>query len=227
LTTSAYDGKSLLITGPEALSFAEITARIGAAIGEVTNLSTSLRRGGSPTVFTDQWLGGGNGSPRGTVACDSRRASCSGEQQCPAHSWPGTDCVRPVADRERGGIPMIQPATRRIRLLLWNSSDSRAAGKLFRLKPLPRKETIIKVRSRFHLREPPFLESLRIADIPGTTRLIESRAFGDAYLAMQLKNCFVSVPARGFVVEVAISESETIRPRPSACVIKAAALEKC
>jgi uncharacterized protein YbjT (DUF2867 family) len=33
LTTRAYDGDSLAITGPEALSFAEITARIGAAIG--------------------------------------------------------------------------------------------------------------------------------------------------------------------------------------------------
>jgi uncharacterized protein YbjT (DUF2867 family) len=33
LTTRAYDGESLPITGPEALSFAEITARIGAAIG--------------------------------------------------------------------------------------------------------------------------------------------------------------------------------------------------
>ena len=33
LTTSGYDGESLPITGPEALSFAEVTARIGAAIG--------------------------------------------------------------------------------------------------------------------------------------------------------------------------------------------------
>ena len=33
LTTRAYDGESLSITGPEALSFAEVTARIGAAIG--------------------------------------------------------------------------------------------------------------------------------------------------------------------------------------------------
>jgi nucleoside-diphosphate-sugar epimerase len=33
LTTRAYDGESLPITGPEALSFPEVTARIGAAIG--------------------------------------------------------------------------------------------------------------------------------------------------------------------------------------------------
>ena len=33
LTSCAYDGESLPITGPEALSFAEVTARIGAAIG--------------------------------------------------------------------------------------------------------------------------------------------------------------------------------------------------
>jgi uncharacterized protein YbjT (DUF2867 family) len=33
LTTGAYDGESLTITGPEALSFAKITARMGAAIG--------------------------------------------------------------------------------------------------------------------------------------------------------------------------------------------------
>jgi uncharacterized protein YbjT (DUF2867 family) len=33
LTTRAYHGRSLPITGPEALSFAEVTARIGAAIG--------------------------------------------------------------------------------------------------------------------------------------------------------------------------------------------------
>jgi len=34
LTTRAYHGQSLPITGPEALSFAEVTARIGAAIGK-------------------------------------------------------------------------------------------------------------------------------------------------------------------------------------------------
>ena len=34
LMTSDYDGKSLTITGPEALSFAEVTNRIGAAIGK-------------------------------------------------------------------------------------------------------------------------------------------------------------------------------------------------
>jgi uncharacterized protein YbjT (DUF2867 family) len=34
LTDRAYDGESLPITGPEALSFAEVTARIGAAIGK-------------------------------------------------------------------------------------------------------------------------------------------------------------------------------------------------
>lgn len=34
LTTREYDGESLSITGPEALSFAEVTARIGAAIGK-------------------------------------------------------------------------------------------------------------------------------------------------------------------------------------------------
>jgi uncharacterized protein YbjT (DUF2867 family) len=33
LTSCAYDGESLAITGPEALCFAEVTARIGAAIG--------------------------------------------------------------------------------------------------------------------------------------------------------------------------------------------------
>jgi uncharacterized protein YbjT (DUF2867 family) len=33
LTTRAYDRESLPITGPEALSFAEVTAKIGAAIG--------------------------------------------------------------------------------------------------------------------------------------------------------------------------------------------------
>jgi len=33
LTTRAYHGESLPITGPEALSFAEVTARIGAALG--------------------------------------------------------------------------------------------------------------------------------------------------------------------------------------------------
>ena len=32
-TTRVYDGESLPITGPEALSFPEVTARIGAAIG--------------------------------------------------------------------------------------------------------------------------------------------------------------------------------------------------
>jgi len=34
LTTRDYDGQSLPITGPDALSFAEVTARIGAAIGK-------------------------------------------------------------------------------------------------------------------------------------------------------------------------------------------------
>jgi len=34
LTSRTYDGESLPITGPEALSFAEVTARIGAAIGK-------------------------------------------------------------------------------------------------------------------------------------------------------------------------------------------------
>lgn len=34
LTNRAYDGESLPITGPEALSFAEVTAKIGAAIGK-------------------------------------------------------------------------------------------------------------------------------------------------------------------------------------------------
>src|SRR5260370_16615977 len=33
LTTRAYEGESLPITGPEALSFAEATAKIGSAIG--------------------------------------------------------------------------------------------------------------------------------------------------------------------------------------------------
>jgi uncharacterized protein YbjT (DUF2867 family) len=33
-TTRAYDNQSLPITGPEALSFAEVTARIGAVIGK-------------------------------------------------------------------------------------------------------------------------------------------------------------------------------------------------
>lgn len=33
LTTAAYDGQSLTITGPEALTFAEIAARIGSSIG--------------------------------------------------------------------------------------------------------------------------------------------------------------------------------------------------
>ncbi len=34
LTSRAYDGESLPITGPEALSFAEVTSKIGAAIGK-------------------------------------------------------------------------------------------------------------------------------------------------------------------------------------------------
>lgn len=34
LTNRAYDGESLPITGPEALSFAEVTAKIGSAIGK-------------------------------------------------------------------------------------------------------------------------------------------------------------------------------------------------
>ena len=34
LTSGAYDGKSLPITGPEALSYAEMTAKIGAVIGK-------------------------------------------------------------------------------------------------------------------------------------------------------------------------------------------------
>src|SRR5262249_17945205 len=34
LSSRTYDGESLPITGPEALSFAEITARIGTAIGK-------------------------------------------------------------------------------------------------------------------------------------------------------------------------------------------------
>jgi uncharacterized protein YbjT (DUF2867 family) len=34
LTTREYDGKSLPITGPEALSYAEMAAKIGAAIGK-------------------------------------------------------------------------------------------------------------------------------------------------------------------------------------------------
>jgi len=34
LTTRAYDGKSLAITGPEALTFAEVTSKIAAAIGK-------------------------------------------------------------------------------------------------------------------------------------------------------------------------------------------------
>ena len=34
LTTREYDGESLSITGPEAMSFAEVTARIGAAVGK-------------------------------------------------------------------------------------------------------------------------------------------------------------------------------------------------
>lgn len=34
LTSRTYDGESLPITGPEALSFAEVTAKIGAAIGK-------------------------------------------------------------------------------------------------------------------------------------------------------------------------------------------------
>jgi uncharacterized protein YbjT (DUF2867 family) len=34
LTTREYDGESLPITGPEALSFAEVTAKIGSAIGK-------------------------------------------------------------------------------------------------------------------------------------------------------------------------------------------------
>ena len=34
LTNRAYDGESLPITGPEALCFAEVTAKIGAAIGK-------------------------------------------------------------------------------------------------------------------------------------------------------------------------------------------------
>lgn len=34
LTTREYDGRSLPITGPEALTFAEVTARIGSAIGK-------------------------------------------------------------------------------------------------------------------------------------------------------------------------------------------------
>jgi len=34
LTTQEYEGESLSITGPEALTFAEVTARIGAAIGK-------------------------------------------------------------------------------------------------------------------------------------------------------------------------------------------------
>jgi uncharacterized protein YbjT (DUF2867 family) len=33
LTTAAHEGESIAITGPEALTYAEMTARIGAAIG--------------------------------------------------------------------------------------------------------------------------------------------------------------------------------------------------
>ena len=40
LTTQRYDGESLPITGPEALSFAEVTARIGAAIGRGLKFET-------------------------------------------------------------------------------------------------------------------------------------------------------------------------------------------
>jgi len=40
LTTCEYDGKSLPITGPEALSFAEVTARIGSAIGKRLTFQT-------------------------------------------------------------------------------------------------------------------------------------------------------------------------------------------
>ena len=36
-TTRAYEGETLPITGPEALSFAEVTAKIGAAIGRTLN----------------------------------------------------------------------------------------------------------------------------------------------------------------------------------------------
>ena len=54
--------------------------------------------------------------------------------------------------------------------------------------------------------------------------MVVATVFSDANLPRLLKNDAASVRAICFVVEIVISESATIRPEPSAKVIKTAAL---
>jgi uncharacterized protein YbjT (DUF2867 family) len=42
MTTPRYEGEVLAITGPEALSFAEMTAKVGAAIGRLLRFQPIL-----------------------------------------------------------------------------------------------------------------------------------------------------------------------------------------
>ena len=53
LTTRDYDGESLPITGPEALSFAEATTIIGAAIGKPLTFQPISDEEAASTIWRD------------------------------------------------------------------------------------------------------------------------------------------------------------------------------
>ena len=77
LTTRNYEGQSLPITGPEALTFGEVTRRDRNRNWKISDISADLGSGGPPAILRRQRIRRGDRSPRGAVESNSRRASRS------------------------------------------------------------------------------------------------------------------------------------------------------
>ena len=93
LTTHTYVGESIPITGPEALTFAEVTSKIAAAIGKQLSVSNHHRRRSTPTLLCRQLLHRGNRGPRSAMARHPRRPSRCRHRQRRTHSRPKTNFI--------------------------------------------------------------------------------------------------------------------------------------
>lgn len=72
MTTAKYEEQSLPITGPEALTFAEVVARIATAIGKAVRVRSDLRWGSGSAVCCSHWrLRSGDRSSCRAVANDT------------------------------------------------------------------------------------------------------------------------------------------------------------
>lgn len=110
LTTRGYVGESLPITGREALNYAEVTAKVGAANWQTAYVPTNLRRGSTPTVCGHWRVVGLDGSPRFAMAGNPRRVAGKYNGQRRTHSGSQADYDGSLGDGERGGVPLMRNA---------------------------------------------------------------------------------------------------------------------